>query len=74
MSQEDYEKWFGGTAMTRAKFNGLVRNALCALHASKNLSLAGILSDRKNDPDPLIAATVKQLLALSEHRNDLGQQ
>ena len=31
MSQSEYEAWFGGTAMTRAKRPGLRRNALVAL-------------------------------------------
>lgn len=35
MSQSQYETWFGGIAMTRAKKDGLRRNALLALAAAK---------------------------------------
>lgn len=35
MSQSQYESWFGGIAMTRAKKDGLRRNALLALAAAK---------------------------------------
>lgn len=74
MTQTEYEKWFGGTAMTRAKYNGLVRNALCALYAEKSEDLRDILMLRKNDPDPLITATVTQLLSLSERLSDHAPQ
>ena len=74
MSQQNYEKWFGGTAMTRAKYGGLVRNALYALHALKDESINHILVTRKNDPDTLIAATVAQIRALNKDQSDPGQQ
>ncbi|MBM3382154.1 MAG: tRNA epoxyqueuosine(34) reductase QueG [Betaproteobacteria bacterium] len=65
MSQAEYEKWFGGTAMTRAKYSGLVRNALCALYATRNAALSDILLQRRNDAEPLIAATAHQLMELN---------
>jgi len=74
MSQQNYEKWFGGTAMTRAKYGGLVRNALYALYALKDNSLNRILVSRKNDTDPLIAATVTQISAFNKHQPDPAQQ
>ena len=74
MSQQQYEKWFGGTAMTRAKYGGLVRNALYALHASEDFGLRNILVNRKNDPDPLIAATVMQILGFNKGQADPVQQ
>ncbi|MES2614377.1 MAG: tRNA epoxyqueuosine(34) reductase QueG, partial [Bdellovibrionota bacterium] len=33
MTQKQYELWFGGTAATRAKYEGLVRNALYHLYS-----------------------------------------
>lgn len=74
MSQQNYEKWFGGTAMTRAKYGGLVRNALYALYALKDNSLNRILVSRKNDTDPLIAATVEQISAFNKHPPGPAQQ
>lgn len=61
MSPSQYEKWFGGSAMTRAKYSGLVRNALYSLHALRSAELKEILSARAADPDPLIQATVEQI-------------
>ena len=44
MSPRDYETWFGGLPLTRAKYPGLVRNALYALLALGDLeSLRGAL-------------------------------
>lgn len=74
MSQTQYEKWFGGTAMTRAKYGGLVRNALYSLHASNDELIHSILDERQNDTDRLIYETVKQLRSLRTHRHDPGQQ
>lgn len=39
MTEEEYRTWFGGTAMTRAKREGLSRNALIAMWASQDLRL-----------------------------------
>lgn len=74
MNQADYEKWFGGTAMTRAKYGGLVRNALYNLYANNDSALDEILKDRTNDPQPLIAATVAHIEKLSTRRSGHGQQ
>lgn len=64
MSESEYESWFGGTAMTRAKYAGLVRNALYHLWAVQSESLPEILLHRKSDPHALIAETVAQILSL----------
>jgi epoxyqueuosine reductase len=37
MSPSEYEQWFGGLPLTRAKFQGLVRNALYSLFALGDL-------------------------------------
>jgi epoxyqueuosine reductase len=36
MTERQYEEWFGGTSLTRAKYEGLVRNALYHLYAVKS--------------------------------------
>ena len=74
MDQPKYEKWFGGSAMTRAKYSGLVRNALYSLHASSDAGLESILKQRVDDSDPLISDTVIQLINLRKRLNDHDQQ
>jgi epoxyqueuosine reductase len=69
MTQLQYEQWFGGTAMTRAKYAGLVRNALYSLHASHHPQLNAVLLQRQQDPHPLIQATVSQLLELEKQKS-----
>ena len=64
MSQQNYEEWFGGTAMTRAKYSGLVRNALYHLYAIQSPELLSVLTARTADPELLIAKTVAQLQRL----------
>lgn len=66
MSQIQYEQWFGGTAMTRAKYSGLVRNALYSLHATQDPQLPNILDRRESDPDPVVRAAVQQLREINK--------
>ena len=66
MSQAEYERWFGGTAMTRAKYAGLVRNALYSLHANRNPKLKQALDFCSKSTEPLIRKTVEQLRALNK--------
>jgi len=66
MTQQQYESWFGGTAMTRAKYSGLVRNAIYSLYADRSPVLTNILEKRKEDPDPLIRATIHQVSSLNK--------
>jgi epoxyqueuosine reductase len=68
MNQLQYEKWFGGTAMTRAKYGGLIRNALYNMFANNDVALNEILDARKDDPQPLIAATVAHIFELNKRR------
>ena len=69
MNPSEYEKWFGGTAMTRAKYGGLVRNALYSMFASNDSALDKVLADRRDDPLPLIAATVAQINEINKRRS-----
>lgn len=66
MTQSQYENWFGGTAMTRAKYSGLVRNAIYSLHAGRSPELKKVLDMRREDPDPLIRTTVHQISSLNK--------
>lgn len=43
MNEQQYERWFGGTSLTRAKHEGLVRNAIYHLYATKNPELESVL-------------------------------
>lgn len=65
MSQEEYVEWFGGTAMTRARREGLRRNALIALHVTKDAALPAVLAAMEVEADPVLvetAATVRRRL------------
>lgn len=64
MSEHDYEPLFSSTAMTRARYSGLVRNALYHLYAIDDPRLSALLEKRKNDSDALIQKTVQQLIKL----------
>jgi epoxyqueuosine reductase len=61
MRQPDYARWFGGTAMTRAKYAGLVRNALYSLWATRSSELGSILIERIDDENSLIREVVAQI-------------
>jgi epoxyqueuosine reductase len=61
LTRDQYETWFGGMAMTRAKYSGLIRNALYFLYANGDPDLPSLLLQRKNDAEPLVARTVRQL-------------
>lgn len=71
MDTHQYEMWFGGTAATRAKYGGLVRNALYHLWATARLELQDIVAHRIGDQEELIAKTCQQLMALL---NEIGSQ
>lgn len=70
MNYGEYELWFGGTSLTRAKYAGLIRNALYSLYANKNFNLEAIINDRSNDPDALVKKTVEQIITLLKSTND----
>jgi epoxyqueuosine reductase len=69
MTQAQYEKWFGGTAMTRAKYEGLVRNALYYLYATKSQKLNEILRCLADSKYTLIRRTAEQIF-LESSAND----
>lgn len=61
MDQKRYEKFFGGTPMTRAKRNGLRRNALIALFVTKHPSLEEAVRMAQNDDESPIRETLQQI-------------
>ncbi len=63
MSQGDYEKYFGGTPLTRAKRSGLRRNALIALAVTGGPGLEAGLSLAATDADEMLRATAAQITA-----------
>lgn len=71
MSQCDYENWFGGTPMTRAKISGLRRNALIALVVMEDprLSLLGEIIQAPCYTDELVRATWYQRHHYDEFRS-----
>ena len=64
MTPQNYEKWFGGTAVTRAKFAGLVRNALYHLYAIRHPDYEKALDHCALSTFPLIVQTVQQLRSM----------
>ncbi|NRA44045.1 MAG: tRNA epoxyqueuosine(34) reductase QueG [Oligoflexales bacterium] len=61
MNQAEYEQWFGGTPMTRAKKDGLRRNALISMVVNDHEELPKTLSILKEDDSPLIQGTLQQI-------------
>jgi epoxyqueuosine reductase len=61
MDQAQYEKYFGGTPMTRAKRNGLRRNALIAMYQLGDPNLAQALARVESDGGYPLEETVEQI-------------
>jgi epoxyqueuosine reductase len=67
MTRKQYELWFGGSAITRVKYEGLVRNAFYHLYATNDENLYFCLEARENmqDEEGLIQKTCEQIKALT---------
>lgn len=63
MSQTDYETAFGGTPLTRAKRNGLRRNALIAMFVLADPRLPEALQAADRDPGEPVGETARQIRA-----------
>lgn len=61
MTQETYVSVFGGTPMTRAKKDGLRRNALIAMAVTRDDRLAEALEKARQDLDPVLRQTAAQI-------------
>ena len=61
MDQIDYEKYFAGSSLTRAKKNGLKRNALISLVVNKHPELEKTIAKLKQENIPVLNETISQL-------------
>lgn len=61
MSQAQYERFFGGTPMTRAKKNGLRRNALIAMAVTHDAHLPEVLRGLTSESDPVLVETITEV-------------
>ena len=62
MGQQQYEQWFGGTPVTRAKIDGLRRNALIVMVTNRHPDLESTLSWIRNGSSPkLVIDTAAQI-------------
>jgi epoxyqueuosine reductase len=68
MNQSQYEAWFGGTPLTRAKIEGLRRNALIVLAVTGDRMLDSALAALGEDNMPLVRDTVAQIRSWLECR------
>jgi len=61
MSQKQYEKFFGGTPMTRAKREGLRRNALIAMTVTSDPLLSKAMTEARLDAPYPVRETLDQI-------------
>lgn len=61
MNETQYQKYFRGTALTRAKRNGLRRNALIAMTVNQDSQLQQALEYAETDSGSPIAETIAQI-------------
>jgi epoxyqueuosine reductase len=61
MSQSRYEAWMGGTPLTRAKREGLRRNALIAMVVTKDERLAEACAGVKEEDAEVLHRTLEQI-------------
>ncbi len=64
MTFAQYEEWFGGTAATRAKYEGLVRNSLYHLYTTKHENLVELCQQASVSSFALVQKTASQILGL----------
>lgn len=72
MNQYQYEKYFGGTPLTRATRNGLRRNALIALAVIRDTNLEQAITLAQKDSAFPIAETIEMILKWLMHPFDDG--
>jgi epoxyqueuosine reductase len=61
MDQTFYEKTFGGTPATRAKREGLIRNAIIAMHVKKDIRLLSAIKQLENETHLGIRKTIETI-------------
>ncbi|MEY4629992.1 MAG: hypothetical protein RIQ81_112 [Pseudomonadota bacterium] len=62
MDDAFYQASFGGTAMTRAKRNGLRRNALIAMHVTNDPTLEDVIPKVIDDEDTVVRETAREII------------
>jgi len=62
MTSAVFRRWFRGTALDRARRDGLTRNLLIHLNVHRHPQLPRLLDLLRDDPSPVIAGTVQQIL------------
>lgn len=64
MDQAAYERMFGGTPLTRAKREGLIRNALIAMSVTSHPRLNDAIELHKKNPDTseVVTGTIDQII------------
>lgn len=72
MTDEEYQQWFGGSPMTRAKRHGLRRNALIALTMTDAKRAEPIVTQCLQDADVVVRETARALLEWRRKRDDLA--
>ncbi len=63
MTREQYDAWVPGTALARAQFDGLRRNAAYALGAAADVSSRDVLEQLSADANPHVAEAAAWALA-----------
>jgi epoxyqueuosine reductase QueG len=63
MDQSTYEQFFGGTPMTRAKREGLQRNALIAMAVTSDSHLANVLAHARSSEFEVVRRTAEAIMA-----------
>ncbi len=61
MDQNQYETWFGGTPLTRAKRGGLRRNALIAMTVTGDARLREAMDRGRMDAESVVLETIEQI-------------
>lgn len=71
MSQSEYESMFGGTPLTRAKREGLMRNALIAMAVTDDLRLPEAIRLHKQGSatSAVISGTIQQIAGYKKSQN-----
>ncbi|HEX3661295.1 MAG TPA: tRNA epoxyqueuosine(34) reductase QueG [Acidobacteriaceae bacterium] len=59
MGEADFERWFNGSPVRRAKYSGFRRNVAIAMGNSGQARFAATLENWANDADPVLAETAR---------------
>lgn len=70
MSQQEYESWFGGSPVTRAKISGLKRNALIAMVVTKDNNLEEAIRYAQASSHEILIKTLSQIKNYQDYISD----